>query len=86
MDNISDDLGLEDGFGAEAADLEREVTGLKLAVNGAEGCDDGADEGVEELENVMLKIQAIKDMGADMPECERRKFAARAVRDAMKAL
>lgn len=59
---------------------------LKTAVNGAEGSDEGADEGVVELENMMLKMHAIKDMGADMPESERRKFAAKAVRDVMKAL
>ena len=86
MDTMSDDLGLEDGVGAEAAELEREMMGLKMAVNGAEGCDEGADEGVEELEHMMLKIQAIKDMGADMPGAERRKFAAKAMRDVLKAL
>lgn len=62
------------------------MMGLKMAVNGAEGSDEGGDEGVEELENMMLKMQAIKDMGADMPEHERRKFAAKAVRDVMKDL
>ena len=41
---------------------------------------------VEELETLILKMQAIKDMGADMPEAERRKFAAKAVRDVMKRL
>lgn len=86
MDTISNDLELEDGFGAEAADLEREMTGLKVAVSGAEECGEGADNSVEELENMMLKMQAIKDMGADMPEPERRNFAAKAVRDVMKAL
>ena len=86
MDTMSDDLGLEDGTDAEAAELEREMTGLKMAVNGAEGCDKGADEGVEELESIMLKIQAIKDMGVDMSEAERRKFAAKAVQDVLKAL
>ena len=44
------------------------------------------DAQVEGLESVMLKMQAIKDMGADMPEAERKRFAARAVRDAMKNL
>lgn len=86
MDTISDDLGLEDGFGAEAAEVEREMMRLRLALNGAEGSDEGEDEGVEELDNMMLKMQAIKDMGADMPGSERRKFAAKAVRDVMKAL
>ena len=62
------------------------MTGLKLVVNGAEGRDEGADEGVEELENMIRKLQAIKDMGADMPASERRIFAAKAVKDVMKAL
>ena len=79
-------MGLEDGFGAEAAEVEREMMGLKMVVNGAEGSDEGADEGVEELENMMLKLRAIKDMGADMPEAERRKFATKAVKDVLKDL
>lgn len=86
LDTGSDDLEYENGFGAEAAEIEREMIGLKMAVNEAEGSDNGDDEGVEELENMMLKMQAIKDMGADMPEPERRKFAAKAVRDVMKDL
>ena len=62
------------------------MTGLKLAVNGAEGHDEGADEGVEKLENMIQRLQAIKDMGVDMPASERRTFAAKAVKDVMKAL
>lgn len=34
----------------------------------------------------MLKLQAIKDMGADMPEAERRKLAAKAVGDVMRKI
>ena len=87
-DALSDELGLEDGFGAEAAQMEREMMGLKMAVQGEEGVEgeEGGDEEVQGLENMMLKMQAIKDMGADMPEVERRKFAAKAVRDVMKTL
>ena len=89
-DDLEEELGVEDGFGAEAAEVQREMVGLKMAVRreGEDGEDegDGGDEGVEELENMMLKMQAIKDMGADMPEGERRKFAARAVRDVMKTM
>ena len=83
------DLGSEDGFGAEAAQMEREMMGLKTAVNDGgeiEDDGDGGDDDVEELENMMLKVQAIKDMGADMPEAERKRFAAKAVRDVMKTL
>lgn len=90
VDELEEELGLEDGFGAEAAEVEREMVGLKMAVRreGGEDEEDGEEEeeGVEELENMMLKMQAIKDMGADMPEGERRKFAARAVRDVMKTM
>lgn len=90
VDTISANLGLEDGFGAEAAEVERELMGLKMAVKGAEesdeGGDEGGDEGVEELENLTLKMQAIKDRGAGMPETERRNLAAKAVREVMKAL
>ena len=87
-DALSDDLEFasEDGFGAEAAQIEREMMGLKMAVHGDEESGESGDEGVEELENMMLKVQAIKEMGADMPEAERRRFAAKAVRDVMKIL
>ncbi len=66
--------------------MEREMMGLKMAVQGGAGSEEGADDGVEELENMMLKMQAIKDMGADMPEAERKRFAATAVKDVMKQL
>lgn len=62
------------------------MMGLRMSVQGEEGSGEGGDEGVEELENMMLKVRAIKEMGADMPEAERRKFAAKAVRDVMKTL
>ena len=89
-DLTEDALGLEDGFGAEAAQMAREMMGLKMAVHEEEGLGaaegDGGDEEVQELENMILKMQAIKDMGADIPEAERKKFAAKAVRDVMKML
>ena len=85
--DLSDDLGLgEDGFGAEVGQLESEMMGLKMAVSGEGEDGDMGDEGVEEMERMMVKIQAIKDMGAGMPEAERRRFAAKAVRDVMKTL
>lgn len=87
-DALSDDLGIgsEDGFGAEAAQVEREMMGLKLAVHNEDGSDEGGDNSVEELENMMLKVRAIKDMGVDMPIAERKRFAAKAVNDVMKTL
>ena len=88
-DNLSDDLGFgsEDGFGAEAEQMEREMVGLNMAIRGGDGSEEnaeGAEDGVEGLEDMMLKMQAIKDMGADMPDLERRRFAAKAVRDLMR--
>ena len=86
--SLSDELelGSEDGFGAEAAELEREVMGLKMAARGEDGVEEGSSDGVEELENMMLKVRAIKDMGADMPEAEKKRFAAKAVKEVMKSV
>ena len=80
------------GFDAEAAQMEREMMGLKLAMNGDDGEevigveDDVGDDGVQELENMMLKMQAVRDMGADMPEAERKRFADKALKDVIKTL
>ena len=48
--------------------------------------DEGTDDDIQKLEGMMLKLQAIKDMGTDMPEAERRKMAAKAVGDLMKQM
>jgi len=69
-------VGEEEGVGGEAGG----------EVEGEEGEEDGGDEEVRALESMMLKMQAVRNMGADMPEGERRKFAAKAVRDVMKTL
>lgn len=62
------------------------MKGLTMAVNDEDKSGEGDNEGVEELENTILKVQAIKDMGADMPEAQRRRFAAKAVRDVLKTM
>ena len=51
---------------------------------GGNEADTGGDEDVMALESMMLKMQAVKEMGADMPEAERKRFAAKAVREVMK--
>lgn len=51
---------------------------------GGNEADAGGDEDVMALEGTMLKMQAVKEMGADMPEAERKRFAAKAVREVMK--
>ena len=52
----------------------------------ADIADEGTDDEIQQLEGMMLKLQAIKEMGADMPEAERRKMAAKAVGDLMKKM
>ncbi|MCJ1298677.1 hypothetical protein MMC08_001467 [Hypocenomyce scalaris] len=81
----------DEGFDAEAAEVEREMFEMRRAIyEPGEGqeeegiADEVEDSKVEELESMMLQMQAIRDMGLDMPEPERKKFAAKAVRDIMK--
>ncbi|GFF26764.1 small nuclear ribonucleoprotein Sm D3 [Aspergillus udagawae] len=90
-------LGLdrgENGFDLEVNELEREMLGLRMAIE--HGGDDGDDQDedeeiddglkVESLEALMMRMQAIRDMSSELPESERKKFAAKAVRDIMKEL
>jgi len=85
----------DDGLPVPAAGFGDEEPGAKEPIlhgddRNSRPEDDGIGEEqdlqVEELESMMLKMQAIKDMGADMPETERKRFAAKAVRDLMKKL
>ncbi|OBT48781.1 hypothetical protein VE00_00703 [Pseudogymnoascus sp. WSF 3629] len=63
---------------------EDDVEGMRRPIFGK---DEGEEEeSVEGMEALMLKMQAMRDLGADMPEAERKKFAAKAVRDLMKTL
>ncbi|RLL94279.1 hypothetical protein CFD26_104374 [Aspergillus turcosus] len=92
-------LGLdrgENGFDLEVNELEREMLGLRMAIeHGGDGMDDQDeyddeedDDGlkVESLEALMMRMQAIRDMSSELPESERKTFAAKAVRDIMKEL
>lgn len=81
------------GFTLEANELEREMAGLRLAINSNRDNDDIGEEfketgddslQVEQLEGLMLRVQAIKEMGADLPDQERKRFAAKAIKDIMK--
>lgn len=90
------------GFGAEAAELNMEMFGVNQAILdiGEEDEVVDQDEEVEKLQAMMQKMQAVRgeflpwirdvltigDMGADMPEAERKRFAAKAVNDIMKTL
>ncbi|PGH06770.1 hypothetical protein GX51_02211 [Blastomyces parvus] len=84
----------ETGFDQEASELEREMFGLRLAVEKG-GDEPGTSEPgsksededelhVERMDGLMLRMQAIKDMAADLPEAERKTFAVKAINDIMK--
>lgn len=107
----------ESGFNFEVNELQREMVGLRMAIehggdSGDSDHDDHDDElQVESLEGLMLRMKAIRgivllssflgvdifhlrflltstciDMSADLPDNERKRFAAKAVRDIMKEL
>ncbi|KAJ5927321.1 hypothetical protein N7516_009094 [Penicillium verrucosum] len=98
-DDLQDQLlGLDGsrGFGDEVHELEREMFGLRMAIErgGGDGDerdhsdhDDGEDEiDVESMEALMMRMQTIKDMSSELPEGERKRFAAKAVQDIMRDL
>ncbi|GAM40708.1 hypothetical protein TCE0_039r13263 [Talaromyces pinophilus] len=83
--------GESTGFRFEVNQLEREMMGLRFAINRGDNEDDGNDEEdadtelqVENLEALMMRMRAIKDMSSDLPESKRKAFAAKAVKDIMR--
>ncbi|KAJ6127307.1 hypothetical protein N7523_002919 [Penicillium sp. IBT 18751x] len=88
---MSGDKSHSRGFGEEVNELEREMFGLRMAIErGGDGHDDSESENeedqVESIEALMLRMQSIRDMSADMPEAQRKRFAAKAVQDIMRDL
>ncbi|KAE8350811.1 alpha and gamma adaptin binding protein p34-domain-containing protein [Aspergillus coremiiformis] len=81
---------LGDGFDLEVRELEREMVGLQFAMENGDddltGVDGDDEMRVESMESLMLRMKAIKDMSDELPENERKRFAAKAVRDIMKEL
>lgn len=76
----------------DEAEMTAELFGMKAALEGsedfeAEGSDVGTQEKeetqVEDLDRLMGKLLAVKEQGADLPEPQRRRMAARAVREVM---
>lgn len=53
--------------------------------DGGDGAADEAND-VEALQALLLKMQAVRDMSAEVPVAERRRWAARAVRDVMRGM
>jgi len=83
-----DDDGFEGSFAAEEAEMNMELFGMKGALAGLDD-DEGPEPGdkeVEDLEVMMQKMVAIKEMGEGMEEAERKRFAAKAVNDLLKDL
>ncbi|RMJ20779.1 hypothetical protein PHISP_08352, partial [Aspergillus sp. HF37] len=83
-------LGMDEGagFNLEVNQLEREMLGLRMTVErgGEDEEEKDDDDRVETMDELMLRVQGIKDMSAELPENERKRFAARAVRDIMKEI
>ncbi|KAL4891055.1 alpha and gamma adaptin binding protein p34-domain-containing protein [Aspergillus ambiguus] len=86
------DFDADTGFDLEVNELEREMVGLRFAIErGGDDHVDDPDEGDEEtrvdaIEGLLLRMKAIRDMSDELPEQERKRFAAKAVRDIMKEL
>lgn len=86
LDFGEDEEGFENSFEAEEAEMNMELFGMKNALAGYDGDEEGEtdDKDVEDLEVMMRKVVAIKEMGEGMEEGERKRFAAKAVNDLMK--
>ena len=86
-----DDFG---DFGHEEAEMTAELFGLKASLLGEDeeddrGFGDSADgEGdqkgqVDDLDKMMSKLMAVREQSADLPEAQRKRMAAKAVRELM---
>ncbi|KAF2162142.1 hypothetical protein M409DRAFT_27525 [Zasmidium cellare ATCC 36951] len=91
-----DEMG---GFGREEAEMTAELFGMKAALN-REDDEDEFDpaaedfisssstqqqaEQVEDLNRMMGKLMAVKEQSEGLPEAQRKRMAAKAVRDIMK--
>ena len=54
--------------------------------NAGSGDEEDGDDGLDALQCVMVRLQAARDLGADLPEAERRRMAAKAVQEVMEEL
>lgn len=89
------DFDVEDavsGFARDEAEMTAELFGMKAALSGTDDSNvDG--EGlippthqagqVDDLDHLMSKLLAIKEQSADLPDVQRKRMAAQAVRDLM---
>ncbi|WPG99509.1 Hypothetical protein R9X50_00232400 [Acrodontium crateriforme] len=90
LDFDADDDGV--GFGRDEAELTGELYGMKhaLRTGGDEGDFDPNDEDVgdhahqvDDLDRLMSRLLAVKEQATGLPDAERKRLAAQAVRDLM---
>ncbi|KAK4099547.1 hypothetical protein N658DRAFT_160510 [Parathielavia hyrcaniae] len=78
------------GFGFDREDfvgLRQAIwSGGEASVSGPEGGGEVGDEDVQKLERMMVKLQAVRDTSAGLPEEQRKRLAARAVGEVMREL
>ncbi len=77
-----------DGIKLQGQELEREMTGVKLAMRDNDFGSDGEDEDikVDQLPRLLDRVVAIKEAGAEMSKNDREKFAKREVDRIMKEM
>jgi hypothetical protein len=78
----------DDDFDPEKLDFgfdREDFLGLRKAIWSGGGDGDG-EEDVQQLERMMMKLQAVRDASAGLPEEQRKRMAARAVGEVMKEL
>ncbi|KAK4546421.1 hypothetical protein LTR36_002098 [Oleoguttula mirabilis] len=80
------------GFGREEAEMTAELFGMKAALYEDDDDEHETDDAVppreqatqvDDLERMMGKLLAVKERSADLPEAQRKRMAAQAVRDLM---
>lgn len=77
------DGGDNQEIGGKPSDLDQAPARTKKADGGG---DDLGDEDIQKVEQMMRKLQAVKDMSAGLPEDQKKRMAAKAVGEVMKEL
>lgn len=77
------DDGDSQAIGGKPSDLDQASAQAKRP---GDGGDELGDEDIQKVEQMMRKLQAVKDMSAGLPEDQRKRMAAKAVGEVMKEL
>lgn len=77
------DDGDNQAIGGKPSNLDQASAQAK---NTDVGGDELGDEDIQRVEQMMRKLQAVKDMSAGLPEDQRKRMAAKAVGEVMKEL